>query len=90
VKELPVMAAMFEIVELENGVIALRKVDSEGEPLVRIQFSHDAVQHFPQEHLEIAKAMIEAGVLKVGELSGVEVESNRDFSQSAQATRTVH
>lgn len=68
------MAAVFEIVELSDGDIALKRSDGEGEPLVRITFSGDAKASFPQQHLEIAKAMIEAGVRKVGELSGVEVE----------------
>lgn len=68
------MAAVFEIVELENGDVALKRNDGEGEPLVRIVFSGDAKDSFPEQHLEIARAMIEAGVLKVGELSGVQVE----------------
>lgn len=68
------MASVFEIVELSDGDIALKRSDGEGEPLVRITFSGDAKESFPEQHIEIAKAMIEAGVRKVGELSGVEVE----------------
>ncbi len=68
------MAAVFEIVELENGDVALKRNDGEGEPLVRIVFSDDAKSSFPQQHLDIARAMIEAGVRKVGELSGVHIE----------------
>ncbi|GAA6133588.1 hypothetical protein NBRC116188_03770 [Oceaniserpentilla sp. 4NH20-0058] len=68
------MASVFEIVELSDGDIALKRSDGEGEPLVRITFSVDAKESFPEQHIEIAKAMIEAGVRKVGELSGVEVE----------------
>lgn len=84
------MAAMFEIVEMENGVVALRKVNSEGEPLVRIQFSCDALEYFPKEHLEIAKAMIEAGVLKVGELAGMDIESHSEGSKSLPQSRLLH
>lgn len=68
------MAAVFEIVELDDGDIALKRSDGEGEPLVRITFSPDAKDSFPEQHVEIAKAMIEAAVRKVGELSGVHVE----------------
>ncbi len=68
------MSAVFEIIELENGDVALKRSDGEGEPLVRISFSGDAKDSFPEQHLEIAKAMIEAGVRKVGQLSGVHVE----------------
>ncbi len=74
------MAAIFEIVELSDGDIALKRSDGEGEPLVRITFSGDAKSSFPEQHLEIAKAMIEAGVRKVGELSGVEVEDTSSIA----------
>ena len=82
--------AVFEIVELSDGDIALKRSDEvgEGEPLVRITFSGDAKTSFPQQHLEIAKAMIEAGVRKVGELSGVEVEDTSAIAQVEQ--RIVH
>lgn len=81
--------AVFEIVELSDGDIALKRSDEvEGEPLVRITFSGDAKTSFPQQHLEIAKAMIEAGVRKVGELSGVEVEDTSAIAQVGQ--RIVH
>jgi len=78
------MAAVFEIVELTDGEIALKRSDGEGEPLVRIRFSGDAIASFPQQHLEIAKAMIEAGVRKVGELSGVEVEDTSAIADVEQ------
>jgi len=82
------MAAVFEIVELENGDVALKRNDGEGEPLVRIVFSNDAKDSFPQQHMEIARAMIEAGVRKVGELSGVQVE---DVSAIAELeSRILH
>ena len=74
------MAAVFEIVELSDGDIALKRSDGEGEPLVKISFSGDAKMSFPEQHLEIAKAMIEAGVRKVGQLSGVNVEDTSDIA----------
>lgn len=82
--------AVFEIVELSDGDIALKRSDDvgESEPLVRITFSGDAKTSFPQQHLEIAKAMIEAGVRKVGELSGVEVEDASAIAQVEE--RIVH
>lgn len=80
--------AVFEIVELDDGDIALKRSDGEGEPLVRISFSGDAKMSFPQQHVEIAKAMIEAGVRKVGELSGVAVEDTSAIAEVEQ--RIVH
>lgn len=82
------MAAVFEIVELSDGDIALKRSDGEGEPLVRITFSGDAKTSFPQQHLEIAKAMIEAGVRKVGELSGVQVEDTSAIAEMEE--RIIH
>lgn len=82
------MAAVFEIVELSDGDIALKRSDGEGEPLVRITFSGDAKASFPAQHLEIAKAMIEAGVRKVGELSGVEVEDTSAIADVEE--RVIH
>jgi hypothetical protein len=81
--------AVFEIVELSDGDIALKRSDDvDGEPLVRITFSGDAKSSFPQQHVEIAKAMIEAGVRKVGELSGVVVEDASSIAGFED--RTVH
>jgi hypothetical protein len=82
------MAAVFEIVELSDGDIALKRSDGEGEPLVRITFSGDAKDSFPEQHIEIAKAMIEAGVRKVGELSGVHVEDTSAFADLED--RVIH
>ena len=76
--------AVFEIVELTDGDVALKRSDEEGEPLVRISFSGDAKTSVPEQHLEIAKAMIEAGVRKVGELSGVEVEDTSGIAELEQ------
>lgn len=78
------MAAVFEIVELSDGDIALKRSDGEGEPLVKISFSGDAKMSFPEQHLEIAKAMIEAGVRKVGQLSGVNVEDTSDIAAAEE------
>jgi len=82
------MASVFEIVELSDGDIALKRSDGEGEPLVRITFSGAAKESFPEQHLEIAKAMIEAGVRKVGELSGVEVEDTSHIADVEH--RVIH
>lgn len=82
------MSAVFEIVELSDGDIALKRSDGEGEPLVRISFSGDAKTSFPEQHLEIAKAMIEAGVRKVGELAGVEVEDTSAIAEFE--SKTIH
>lgn len=69
------MADFFEIVELSNGDIGLRKADdASDEMIVRIQFSSEAKEGLKNHHIEVAHAMIEAGVNKVSELSGLDIE----------------
>jgi hypothetical protein len=68
-------SAFLEIVELENGGFALKRMDEQGEFLVEIQFS-DEVEGFLGEHTAaIAKAMIGAGVQAAGQLSKAVVEA---------------
>ena len=81
------MARFFEIVELSNGDIALRRADEqEGDALVRIHFYDDAKASLQEHHLDVARVMLEAGVRLVGELSGMEVESD-DFDVPEQDKR---
>lgn len=69
------MADFFEIVELSNGDIGLRRADEESEEMiVKIQFSEEAKAGLKNHHVEVAHAMIEAGVSKVSELSGLDIE----------------
>ena len=54
---------VLEIVKLENGGIALRKVDdAEAEPMITVQFSSETTESLQDEHLGVAQAMIAAGV----------------------------
>ena len=83
------MARFFEIVELSNGDIALRRADEqEGDALVRIHFSDDAKASLQEHHMDVARVMLEAGVRKVGELSGMEVE--RDDFDMPEHDRRLH
>ncbi|NRA25557.1 MAG: hypothetical protein HRU08_14020 [Oleispira sp.] len=78
------MADFFEIVELSNGDIGLRRADEESEEMiVRIQFSAQAKEGLKNHHIEVAHAMIEAGVSKVSELSGIDVEHEDILADSA-------
>jgi hypothetical protein len=71
------MADFFEIVELSNGDIGLRRADEESEELiVKIKFSEEAKEGIYNNHIEVAHSMIEAGVSKVSELSGLDIEQD--------------
>lgn len=67
-------ASLLEIVELASGEVVLRRPGGEGEPLVRIQFSADSREYLSDSRLEIARAMIEAGIQTAAHLAGGEAE----------------
>lgn len=52
---------VWEIVELEDGEIALVREDDD-EPLLTIGFSQEARDRLNLHHIEVAKAMIGAGM----------------------------
>lgn len=62
-------ASLYEIIELPNGDVVLRRADEEGEPLVSIRFSAESQYYLKDGKFEIAKAMIEAGMEVAGDLS---------------------
>ncbi|MFN3580855.1 MAG: hypothetical protein ACK4VV_10335 [Pseudomonas sp.] len=57
-----------EIVELANGKVALRRSDEDAEPLVVIEFSADARDYLQGHYVEVAKAMISAGMQVAGQV----------------------
>lgn len=57
-----------EIVELENGKVALRRSDDEAAPLVVIEFSGEAQDFLQGHYIEVAKAMINAGMQVAGQV----------------------
>lgn len=80
--------SFLEIVELPNGEFALRRVDDDRAPLVRITFSREAREMLKDNDLAVAKAMITAGIEAVGAMSSefdIEDEDDND-----QQPRTLH
>jgi hypothetical protein len=57
-----------EIVELDDGRVALRRSDDDGEPLLVIEFSDDARDFLQGQYLEVAQAMITAGMQVAGQV----------------------
>ena len=62
------MSDFWEIVELVEGEIALQKADSE-EILLTVKLSDNLKQKMPDQYVEVAKAMLSAGMQMVSELS---------------------
>ncbi len=63
-------SSFLEIVEMPNGDIALqRSDDDDGEPLVVIQFSEESRVYLMDGTLEVARAMIQAGIETAAQLA---------------------
>lgn len=56
------MSSYLEIVELMNGDIVLQRADGKGEALMTIHFSDESKGYLPASRLEVARAMIHAGI----------------------------
>lgn len=59
----------FEIVQLTNGDYALRRIDDDSAPLVKISFSEEAREMLEDRDMAVAKAMIAAGIEAVGNVT---------------------
>lgn len=57
-----------ELVHLENGDIALRRADDPQHPMVIIKFSDVSLSLVAPDKLEIARAMVEAGIQRFGDI----------------------
>ncbi|UZJ45589.1 MULTISPECIES: hypothetical protein [unclassified Marinimicrobium] len=67
-------SSLYEIVELANGDVVLQRADENGEPLVSIRFSADSLSYMREGKLDVAKAMIEAGMEAASEIAEDGVE----------------
>ncbi len=83
--------SLLEIVDLGDGEVVLQRSDDDSEPLVSIQFSEEASAYLMENNLEVAKAMIQAGIqaaAKMAEMTSVEMESSESAEKAEQ--RTLH
>jgi len=75
--------SFFEIIQLSNGDYALRRVDDDGAPLVRISFSEEAKDMMDDRQMQVAKAMIAAGIDAAGDSAqDLDWDSNDSVSDS--------
>lgn len=81
-------ASLLEIVDLGDGEIVLQRADDDSEPLVTIRFSDESRVYLMDSGLEVAKAMIQAGIqaaAQLAEQSDVDVELGEE-----EAPRVLH
>ena len=77
--------SLLEIVDLGNGEIVLQRADDDSEPLVRIAFSEESRIYLMDNGLEVAKAMIQAGIqaaATLAEQQDLEIEATMDEAPS--------
>ena len=80
--------SLLEIVDMGNGEIVLQRADDDSEPLVTIRFSEESQLYLMDNGLEVAKAMIQAGIQAAAALSE-EAELEVEASSSPEA-RILH
>ena len=56
------MSKYLELVEINEGVIVLRRSDAKDSPLVKIEFSGDVKSLLNGMEFDVAKEMIKAGI----------------------------
>ena len=61
--------SLLEIVDMGDGEIVLQRADDDSEPLVTIRFSEESQLYLMDNGLEVAKAMIQAGIQAAATLS---------------------
>jgi len=79
-----VAASLLEIVDRGNGEIVVQRADDDSAPLVTIRFSDEARAYMMDNGLEVAKAMIQAGMQAAAVMSergDVEVVQTQDDTQ---------
>ncbi len=72
------MFSYLELVELPNGDIVLQRSEDDSEPLVVISFSEESRQFMTAPPLEVARAMIQAGIQVASGDGGMAIEEALD------------
>ena len=83
------MSSFLEIVELVNGDIVLQRADGDGEPLMTIRFSDESKGYMPNGRLEVARAMIHAGIETASAMQFVKSELEEDATET-ESHRILH
>ncbi|WP_296060606.1 hypothetical protein [uncultured Amphritea sp.] len=92
------MSDMFlEIIELDDGQIALRRADSDDEPIMRISFSESVREQLEEECIDVAKVMLTAGIHMISDLNIKASKSedrvgelDTDLDDSDSRPRVIH
>ena len=81
--------SLLEIVDLGDGEIVLQRADDDSEPLVVIRFSEESRMYLADNGLEVAKAMIQAG-MQAAAVIAEQAEAEAENDLAAEAPRVLH
>jgi hypothetical protein len=87
---MPATTTLYEIVMLPNGEFVLRRADEQEEPLIKIQFSRDAQSILQDAGMDVAKAMIDAGIDMVEQLGQEVSEDDQEADFEPEKPRVLH
>jgi hypothetical protein len=74
----------FELIILENGDIGLQRAGAD-EVLVQLKFSSKVKQYLGEQHIEVAKQMIDSGIQAV-----IDWEQAAVVTKEQAVNKTVH
>ncbi len=80
-------ASLLEIVDLGDGEIVLQRADDDTEPLVTIHFSDETRIYLMDNGLEVAKAMIQAGIQAA---AAIAEQVEMDSAATSESPRILH
>ncbi|MFT5573134.1 MAG: hypothetical protein ACI9FR_002067 [Cryomorphaceae bacterium] len=81
---------IIELVQLENGDIALRNSDNPDQPLVTICISEQVQNLLPGDRIDVANAMIEAGIERYQEIQFQRMEDEQSDLEQVQSSGLLH
>ena len=83
--------SLLEIVDLGDGEIVLQRADDDSEPMVTIRFSDETRLYLMDNGLDVAKAMIQAGIQAAAAMSeAAEMEVDATTASDNTQPRTLH
>ena len=74
--------SVIELVKLENGDIALRASDAPEDPLLTIKLSEQVRNFLQLDQMEVARAMVEAGMNKYRE---IQIQRDQEVKQAVES-----
>ncbi|MEE4144059.1 MAG: hypothetical protein V2I26_04605 [Halieaceae bacterium] len=80
-------ASLLEIVDLGDGEVVLQRADDDSEPLVSIRFSDESRIYLMDNGLEVAKAMIQAGIQAA---AAIAEQVEQETTAAEPASRMLH